>query len=71
MLEPDHPAMDHPRTVIPPDSVFVLGDNRDNSYDSRRWGTVPVDAIKGKATVLWWSSGKTGIRWSRIGRGIE
>jgi signal peptidase I len=59
-------ASDHPRTVVPEGTVFVLGDNRDNSYDSRKWGTVPIDHIKGKATVIWWSR-----HMSRIGSGID
>jgi signal peptidase I len=63
--------MDAPRVVVPPDNFFVLGDNRDNSYDSRRWGFVPVDHVKGVATVIWWSQGPAGARWSRVGHGIE
>ncbi len=38
---------DFQRTTVPTGEVFVLGDNRDNSLDSRKWGTVPVDHIKG------------------------
>jgi signal peptidase I len=68
---PDRQAMDAPRVVVPPDNFFVLGDNRDNSYDSRRWGFVPVDHVKGVATVIWWSQGPAGARWSRVGHGIE
>ena len=40
--------------TVPSDQVFVLGDNRNNSSDSHRWGTVPLDYIIGKALVVYW-----------------
>lgn len=51
--------------------VFVMGDNRDNSSDGRCWGQVPVDNIKGRAMIIWWSIGPESIRWDRIGQVIH
>jgi signal peptidase I len=41
--------------TVPPDQYFVMGDNRDNSQDSRYWGFLPRDYIKGKALFIYWS----------------
>jgi signal peptidase I len=41
--------------TVPPDQYFVMGDNRDNSQDSRYWGFLPRDYIKGKALLIYWS----------------
>src|SRR6185369_836834 len=55
--------------MIPADSYFVMGDNRDNSQDSRYWGFVRREKIKGKAFLIYWSwNGESHWpRWSRIG----
>lgn len=46
---------DYPPTRVPEDALFCMGDNRDNSRDSRAWGFVPRSYLKGRAFMIWWS----------------
>ena len=59
--------------TVPNNSLFFMGDNRDNSFDSRFWGFVDKSKIKGKAVSLYWSWDEENfrVRWDRIGKEIK
>jgi signal peptidase I len=65
----DQSGYDFGPKLVPRDSVFVMGDNRDNSQDSRVWGFVNYSKILGRALIIYWSWDGNGrwVRWERIG----
>jgi signal peptidase I len=72
---------------VPPGTIFLLGDNRDNSRDSRHWGFLPLDLVVGKALCVYWSTAPAvpaadswlirlwrlpgRVRWHRVGTWVQ
>jgi signal peptidase I len=59
------------KLTVPDGQVFVLGDDRVNSSDSRNFGTVPMQDILGRARQVWFSADEHGVRWGRLGQVLQ
>ncbi len=87
-VDEDYPIFDHEgdgkQMVVPPGKYFVMGDNRNNSQDSRYWGFVPRDYVIGRAMFVYWSYDESAptsgnflgdffrnTRWSRTGTMVK
>lgn len=74
IFQKDEKPSNYGPIIVPPNEVFLLGDNRDSSDDSRYWGTVPMERIEGRVVFIWlslnwqkrvWDNRLPSIRWER------
>ncbi len=72
LQDPSLPPRGFGPVRVPEGKLFVMGDNRDNSSDSRFWGFVPLNLVRGRAMFVWWSRGEPeGIRFGRFGHLLQ
>lgn len=74
--DPRQPERDPGAVVVPPGKLFMMGDNRDDSYDSRFWGFADQNDVEGRASVIYFSwnhdgDGALPLRWNRFGKVLD
>jgi signal peptidase I len=74
--DPRHPELDPAPVVVPPGKLFMMGDNRDDSFDSRFWGFADENDIEGRALAIYFSWDHDGpgvlpLRWNRFGKVLD